>query len=147
MSIINVEPLDVMKRLAIEPDHNGQKRLGVLIEDAEALIVEAFGRRGRSFSQEYATFEWLQSAARRVVLEMVSAAVIIGGNVGQRSATSTTGPQSDSVTWADVDSVSWAGVKLTPEHLAALGLSGGLPRGRFPEPLGWPERTVHEWKR
>ncbi|PLW01162.1 hypothetical protein BRL54_11530, partial [Corynebacterium ulcerans] len=76
--------------------------------------------------------------ARFVVIEMVAAAAIVGGNVGQRSATSTTGPQSDSVTWADVGSVSWAGVLLTDVQRERLGLTGG-PRGCFPDPLRWPE--------
>ncbi|MGV0327308.1 Gp19/Gp15/Gp42 family protein [Corynebacterium confusum] len=115
-------------------------RLGLLIDDAVELIDVAFARVGRDFSAELESVPWLEPAARRAVLEMVSAAVMVGGNAGVRSLSSTTGPQSDSITYADVESVSWGGVRLTDELLRLLGLLGERPRGRFPSPRRWPER-------
>ena len=82
-------------------------------------------------------------AARRAIREMVAAAVIIGPNAGVRSVSSTTGPQSDSITYADVGAVSFGGVSLTDQLLELLGLLGGRPRGNFPRPLRWPEEVVH----
>ena len=100
----------------------------------------AFLRAGRDFYAELETVPWLEAAARRVVLEMVSAATLVGTNTGMRSISSTTGPQSDSVTFSDVDSVSWGGVRLTDELLKLLGLWSRGARGRFPRPRRWPER-------
>lgn len=130
---------------ALPIDLTGEQRakLDVQIELAEEEIALAFARRGRSFQNELAASEWLEMAARRAVREMVSAAVIIGPNAGVRSVSSTTGPQSDSITYADVDAVSFGGVALTDKLLELLGLVGVRPRGRFPRPARWPEEGVH----
>lgn len=116
------------------------KRLEFLVQDAVDLIEVAFARQGRDFYAELSATPWLEAAARRAVLEMVSAAVMVGSNVGMRSASSTTGPQADSVTYADTESVSWGGVRLTDELLKLLGLGRYGARGRFPRPRRWPER-------
>lgn len=140
MALVTAE--DVVSRLDPRPDPLTHDRIGLLIEDAEFEVADAFAERGRDFEQ-YLSVDWQERRAARVVREMVSAAIIIGPNAGVRSAASTTGPQSDSITYADVDSVSFSGVRLTDAQRKALGLGGeGLPRGNFPPPLRWPE-VIH----
>lgn len=119
-------------------------RIKVLILDAVSLIEVAFAKAGRDFKAELGTVAWLDAAARVVVREMVSAAIAVGANAGIRSASSTTGPQADSVTWADgIDFVSFGGVKLTDSQKLALGLVvGSVPRGSFPPPIRYPERRA-----
>ncbi|MCG7268252.1 Gp19/Gp15/Gp42 family protein [Corynebacterium sp. ACRQJ] len=138
--MLEIDAEYVADRLPRELTEDEMERLGVLIDDAVELIEVAFLRAGRDFHAELETVPWLESAARRVVLEMVSAATMVGSNAGMRSVSSTTGPQSDSVTFSDVESVSWGGVKLTDELLKLLGLWQRGARGRFPRPRRWPER-------
>ena len=138
--MLNVDAAYVADRLPRELTDAETKRLQVLIDDAVELIDVAFMQAGRDFDAELVTVPWLESSARRAVLEMVSAATLVGGNAGMRSISSTTGPQSDSVTFADVDSVSWGGVRLTDDLLKLLGLWREGARGRFPRPRRWPER-------
>lgn len=138
--MLEIDAEYVADRLPRELTEDEMERLGVLIDDAVELIEVAFLRAGRDFHAELETVPWLEVAARRVVLEMVSAATMVGSNAGMRSVSSTTGPQSDSVTFSDVDSVSWGGVKLTDELLKLLGLWQRGARGRFPRPRRWPER-------
>ncbi|MHD0024508.1 Gp19/Gp15/Gp42 family protein [Corynebacterium diphtheriae] len=134
-----ITPDDVSARLATPLVGADMQRAKVLISDSLEIIRLEFLRAGRDFDREVTKKAWLGPTARFVVLEMVSAAALVGGNVGQRSATSTTGPQSDSVTWADVGSVTWSGVLLTDVQRERLGLAGCGPRGNFPKPLRWPE--------
>ena len=138
--MLEIDAEYVADRLPRELTEDDMERLGVLIDDAVELIEVAFLRAGRDFHAELETVPWLEAAARRVVLEMVSAATMVGSNAGMRSVSSTTGPQSDSVTFSDVESVSWGGVKLTDELLKLLGLWQRGARGRFPRPRRWPER-------
>lgn len=138
--MLEIDAKYVAARLPRELTEDEMERLAVLIDDSVELIRLAFLRAGRDFDAELATVPWLESAARRVVLEMVSAATLVGGHAGMRSVSSTTGPQSDSVTFSDVDSVSWGGVRLTDELLKLLGLWQRGARGRFPLPRRWPER-------
>ncbi|WP_288833674.1 Gp19/Gp15/Gp42 family protein [uncultured Corynebacterium sp.] len=141
-----VEPEFVAERIPRPLDADELKRLRVLVGDAVDEIEIAFARAGRDFQSEVELVPWLRVAARRVVLEMVSAAVLVGGNAGVRSVSSTTGPQSDSITYADVDSVSFGGVRLTDQQRLDLGLCfPGGARGRFPRPVRWPE--VSPWPR
>ncbi|CAB0561270.1 phage Gp19/Gp15/Gp42 family protein [Corynebacterium diphtheriae bv. mitis] len=137
--MLKIDVEDVARRLPIPLVGVDRQRAEVLLADAEELIRLEFLRAGRDFDAEVQDSAWLGPTARFVVIEMVAAAAIVGGNVGQRSATSTTGPQSDSVTWADVGSVSWSGVLLTDVQRERLGLTGCGPRGAFPKPLRWPE--------
>lgn len=143
MTLVEVEDVKVRAPRPLTDVEVG--RAGVLIGDAERLIRSEFGRARRDFDREV-TDEWFADTVRRVMLEMVLAAVLIGPNMGMRSATSTTGAVSDSATFTDtVDgAASWAGVRLTDVHRDDLGLRGGsLPRGRFPvgAPV-WPESRV-----
>lgn len=138
-----ITPEDVVARLDPQPDVDSYPRIEILIEDAERKIRTAFAKAGRPFDAALEVVPWLRDEAKDVIREMVSAAIIIGPNAGIRSATSTTGPQSDSVTYADVDSVSFGGVRLTDAQREALGLPmGGMPRGRFPRARQWPE-VIH----
>lgn len=134
---------EIAGALPVDLTEEQRAKLDAQIELAEEEIALAFARRGRSFQNELAASEWLEMAARRAVREMVSAAVIIGPNAGVRSVSSTTGPQSDSITYADVGAVSFGGVALTDKLLELLGLAGVRPRGRFPRPVRWPEEGVH----
>ena len=115
------------------------KNLQVWIDNAITEIEVAFARRDRDFYHELGTVKWLAPVARRVVRDMVSAVALVGPNAGVRSVSSTTGQESDSITYTDVDSVSWGGVKLTPQQLLDLGLVDGLPRGHFAPRISWPE--------
>ena len=117
----------VAERLPQSLTGEEMKRLGVFIEDAIDLIEVEFMRCGRDFDQE-----------------LESAAILVGPNAGVRSVSSTTGQESDSITYADVDSVSFGGVRLTDAQRAQLGLCmPGGARGHFPPPRCWPE--VYSW--
>lgn len=119
-----------------------EERAGVLLEDAAQLIRDEFRRHGRDLDAELDTVPWLPGTFRRVVLEMVGAAVLTGGPAGVRSISSTTGPTSDSITYAKVPDIGWASVVLTDEQREALGLGAGGPRGYAPGPIRWPERRL-----
>lgn len=109
------------RRLEIDEEN----RAVALIDAALELIEEAFLRMGRDFAVEVEASRLLQLSAKRVVREMISEAIHVGENVGRSSASSTTGPQSDSVTWSQGVGVHWGSVHMTDEWRAALGLSGG----------------------
>lgn len=115
-----------------------------LLDEAEAIIRAEFSRAGRSFDSELAS-EWFSFTAKRIIKEMVTSALLIGVSRGMRSASSSSGPNSDSVTWADVESVALGGLVLTDKHRSELGLSGGGPRFTFPPPGAWPEVVDRRW--
>lgn len=119
-------------------------RVAVLIVDAEELIRSEFARVRRDFDRAL-TDEWFANTVRRVMREMVLAAVLIGSNVGVRSASSTTGAEADSLTFTDgaLGAVSFAGVSLTDVQRHDLGLLAARPSGRFPSRgIGWPEAGI-----
>ena len=137
---------EVNARLDVPLDVTARPRVELLIQDAVQQIRTAFLKCGRDFDAELNTVPWLEVEAQRVVREMVSAAILVGPNAGVRSVSSTTGPQSDSITYADVDSVSFGGVRLTDAQRLDLGLCfPGGARGRFPAASRWPE--VISWPR
>ena len=137
---------DVNARLDMPLEEAARPRVEVLIDDAVSIVRIAFLKCGRDFDAELERVAWLADEAGRVVREMVSAAILIGPNAGVRSVSSTTGPQSDSITYADVDSVSFGGVRLTDQQRLDLGLCfPGGARGRFPAAPRWPE--VSPWPR
>lgn len=141
MALVTVD--DVVSRLDPQPDPSTHERIQILIEDAEKKIRTAFLKAGRNFDTALGTVAWLEGEAEDVIREMVSAAIIIGPNAGIRTVASTTGQESDTVTYADVDAVSFGGVRLTDVQREALGLPmGGMPRGRFPRARRWPE-VIH----
>lgn len=141
MALVTVA--DVVARLDPRPGEETYPRIEILIDDAERKIRTAFLKANRDFDAALIAVPWLRDEAVDVIREMVSAAIIIGPNAGIRTVSSTTGSESDSVTYADVDSVSFGGIRLTDAQREALGLpSGGLPRGRFPRARRWPE-VIH----
>lgn len=143
MALVTVE--DVVARLDPQPPVESNQRIETLIGDAERKIRTAFLKAGRDLDTELVSVPWLPPEAEDVIREMVSAAIIIGPNAGVRTASSSTGQESDSVTYADVGSVSFSGVKLTDAQKQQLGLpGGGLPRGSFPPPRRWPEVIIRE---
>lgn len=108
-------------------------RAAALIAAALELIEEAFLRQGRDFYKESKGNRLLELTTKRVVREMISEAIHVGENVGQQSASSTTGPQSDSVTWSQGVGIHWGGVYLTDRWLRDLGLLGqSSPAYAFP---------------
>lgn len=130
---------DIEKLLPRPLDPEERDRADKLIIAAMERIREEFGRAGASMPSA----EWFELTHARVVREMVSAAVLVGINIGMRSASSSTGQQSDAVTFADVDSVSWGGIALTDEHRRDLGLPvASRASHRFPPPPRWPERRM-----
>lgn len=107
-----------------------EARAGKLIERSLALIELEFMRAGRSLESELLTRRDVQIAVRQAVTEMVSRAVLIGDNVGHSAASSTTGPQSDSVTFSQGIGIHWGGVGMDAAIRKLLGLvTAVLPRG------------------
>lgn len=137
-----IEPVSVKDLAAIFPrplDVEEQSRAESLIAAADDRIREAFERRGRDLDGEVESTPWLARTYRRVVREMVSAAILIGDNVGRSSASSTTGPQSDSVTWSQGIPISWGFIELTDAQEADLLGRRNLPSGGFRRLRPWPE--------
>ncbi|WP_276652463.1 Gp19/Gp15/Gp42 family protein [Corynebacterium vitaeruminis] len=104
----------------LEPDEI--TRAHNLIQAALDLIEEAFLRAGRDFYREVETSRLLQLTVKRVIVAMISEAVLVGENVGRASASSTTGQESDSITYSQGVGIHWGGVYLSPEWLRDLGL-------------------------
>ncbi|AZA08702.1 Gp19/Gp15/Gp42 family protein [Corynebacterium pseudopelargi] len=120
-------------------DHE-RSRSVVLLRDAEEMIVAEFQREGRDFYAE-AEAEWLLVNARRVVFELVSAALLTGDAAGKRQHSITVGGVTESSTWADVHAAPWGVLALSDAQRRLLGLSVAVgPRGRWPRPGRWPER-------
>ncbi|MCS5479831.1 phage Gp19/Gp15/Gp42 family protein [Corynebacterium sp. YIM 101645] len=115
-------------------------RVRLFLGDAEELIRDEFDEEDRDLDAEIADIPRLGRTVIRVVREMVATSVIVGDNINVRSASSTTGPQSDSVTFADVGLVDFAGPRLTEGMRRKLGL--GRSRATFPPPPRWPERRL-----
>lgn len=134
---------DLESRLPIQISDDQKARVETLLDDAEEIIRDAFSRVGRDFDAEASASPWLNHAAKRVIRDMVSAAVIIGPNVGQAAASSSTGSESDSVTFGTdaMKVVGFGRLILTDEHREELGLPvTALASGSFPPPSRWPER-------
>lgn len=107
------------------------QRVEALIEQSLDLVGLEFARRGRDFAAEVQHTSWLAVAVKHAVRMMVSRAVLIGDSVGMQSASSTTGPQSDSVTWSQGVGIHWGGVGIDDAVLELLGLAGApVPLGR-----------------
>ena len=142
--VLEVTPEDVSRHMQSPFADEDLPWVENQIESAYRKIRVAFARRGRDFDRELETVPWLADAAFDVVLGMVTGAIAVGANAGVRSLSSTTGPQSDSITFADPGRIAFSGVKLLDDMLAQLGLLHGAPRGSFPAPTRWPEPT--EWQ-
>lgn len=124
-------------------DDDERERAANLVDAALDLIEEAFLRRGRDFYAEADGDRLLGLTVKRVVREMVSEAVHVGDSVGKSSVSSTTGPQSDSITWSQGVGIRWGGVYLSDEWLRDLGLLESGTVFNFPRPnryggSAWP---------
>lgn len=141
MALVTFE--EVSARLAVPLDEAQQAQVEQLIGDAIEQITVAFQKAGRDWSAELKTVPWLEAESKRVIREMVTAAVVVGPNLGLTNVSSTTGQESDSAGFsAGAQSlVSFGGVRLTDQQKIDLGLLVGVrPRGCFPPPIRWPER-------
>ncbi|MDO5534159.1 MAG: Gp19/Gp15/Gp42 family protein [Propionibacteriaceae bacterium] len=138
-----VELDDLTSRLPRALEGAEAERAAVLLGDAEDMVADALAREGRDLDVEVAARPAFARTVARIVREMVGAAIMAGQFPGARSVSSTTGPTSDSVTWAVSPMSGWASLTLTDEMLADLGLGRGGPRGRFPAPPRWPEVILH----
>lgn len=106
-------------------------RAEALVTHSRELIGMEFARRGRDLDAELVARPWLAVAVKQAVLQMVSQAVLVGEDTGRASVSSTTGPQSDSVTYSQGVSLKWGGVGIDSDILALLGLGGSaFPLGR-----------------
>ena len=131
--VLGVTVDDVVLRLPRPVDSVEVGRIAVLLADAEEILSDELAAAGRDLAQDLEHRPGFAGTARRVAREMVSAVVLIGANAGQRTASSTTGAQSDSVTWTDAGDSRWGHLVLTDDQRERLGLTGvALPRGRFP---------------
>lgn len=107
------------------------QRMEKLVKQSLELIEMEFARHGRIFGTEVKTSVWLPVAVKQAVRRMVGAAILVGEDVGRASASSTTGPQSDSITWSQGIPIQWGGVDIDDGILELLGLiSAAMPRGR-----------------
>lgn len=139
--MLTVTGQDITDRLPIPLSTTELERVNILITDAFELIKVAFQKAGRDLHDELATVVWLPATIRRIVREMVSAAIIIGPNVGLSSMSTTAGAVTEQrgFTREGTGAVSFGGVLLTDDHLSDLGLGGSGPRGSFPPAPRWPE--------
>lgn len=122
-----------------------KERATKLIERSLELIELEFMRAGRDLESELYARRDVQIAVRQAVTEMVSRAVLIGVNVGHASVTSTTGSESDSVTFSQGIGIHWGSVGMDAAIRKLLGLmTAVLPRGGggvvIPYGLGSPRR-------
>lgn len=129
---------DLSGRLPTPIQEADRDRVELLLEDAETEVRGAFAEAHRDLDIEMAVKPWLVSRVERVIREMVSAVVLIGGSAGFRSVSSSTGAQSDSATFHDPSASAWGNVVLTATHRRELGLSGAAPRFSFPRPWKLP---------
>lgn len=146
--MFTIEVSDIASVFPRPLDQDEEGRAEGLIQAALELIEEAFLRQGRDFYLEVASSRLLALTTSRVIREMISEAIHVGENVGRQSATSTTGPQSDSVTWSQGVGIHWGGVYLTDRWLRDLGLLGGSspaygfpPAKQYADPTGY--RSAH----
>ena len=128
MEVSVEDVVDVFPRPLLDEERD---RVAALIRQSYELIELEFARRGRDFHREVASSRLLQLAVKQAVRVMVSQAVLIGGNVGVASVSSTTGQESDSVTYSQGVRFHWGGVGIDDAILDLLGLATtGMPLGR-----------------
>ncbi|MCH6197450.1 phage Gp19/Gp15/Gp42 family protein [Corynebacterium mastitidis] len=135
--LVDVE--DFLARFPRPLSPEEEKRAAVLLDDAESLIRAEFARRGRSLDTEIRSV-WLGLIARRVIVEMVSTAILVGDQAGRKSGSVQAGQVSESWSYGDAGSAMWGVVRLTDDHLKDLGLAEARSRGSFPRAPRWPER-------
>lgn len=147
--MVNVEitPEDIQSRLPRNLTPSETVKVKTLIEDAKALISEAFLHCGKSVEDYLSQGDHRKRIYTMVVADMVAAPVLVGISRGLKSAQSSTAHQSDSATWADTRGLTWGGVVLSDSQKDLLGINckGSRVRHRFPglSYLG----TVREFER
>lgn len=125
-----VSLVDIEKLFPRPLEEDEQLRAEGLIERSLELIDLEFMRRGRDLEVEMLARRDVPIAVRQAVTEMVSRAIHIGESEGRAAASSTTGPQSDSITFSQGIGIRWGGVGVDDSIRQLLGLvTGGLPRG------------------
>lgn len=143
---MNITLDDVTDRLpenVLPLSEHDQNRVALFLTDAQEIISDAFTDEGRDLTEELATNPTLTNRVKRVIREMVSASIIIGPNINIQSASSTTGPVSDSITYRNIGTVSFSGITLDDDLRRILGLSTAVrSRGKFPRPPRWYERRL-----
>lgn len=137
MAFVSVDDLEL--RLPRPLDLTERDRAEVLLSDAEDRICEELGRHGRDLDTEVATRPGFSYTVSRIIREMVSGAIMVGANAGIKQASSTTGAETDSITFGSAQGA-WGGVWLTEDQRRDLGLPAvASPKWRFPKPWRWPE--------
>lgn len=147
---VNITPDDVQARLPRRLAPAEVETTQVLIEDAKALVDEAFLEHNRSVESYLQGGDHRERIYKMVVVDMVAAPVLVGISRGLRSAQSTTAHVSDSATWDNkTDALTWGGVLLTDAQKALLGLKtkGARIRYNFPSPSYLGEVREHERNR
>lgn len=123
-----ISQIETLFPRALEPEETA--RTQALVERAYDLIDLEFMRRGRSLEAELRSRRDVEISVGQAILEMVSRAILVGDSEGQASVSSTTGQESDSVTWSQGIGIRWGGVGIDDSIRRLLGLfAGGLPRG------------------
>ncbi|BAF54884.1 Gp19/Gp15/Gp42 family protein [Corynebacterium glutamicum] len=123
-----ISQIEALFPRALEPEET--VRAQALVERAYDLIDLEFMRRGRSLEAELLSRRDVEISVGQAILEMVSRAILVGDSEGQASVSSTTGQESDSVTWSQGIGIRWGGVGVDDSIRRLLGLfAGGLPRG------------------
>lgn len=143
VTITTDEVAGILPRILTDEE---KTRMSNLLGRSIELIAMEFGRRGRDLEAELVEKPWLATAVKQAVLVMVSKAVLIGEDIGRASVSSTTGPQSDSISYSQGIGIQWGGVGIDDEILALLGLlAGGMPLGRGGQviPFGQRRRDRH----
>lgn len=123
-----LEQVEALFPRPLEPDET--TRAEALVKQAHDLIDLEFMRRGRDLIVELAVRRDVQISVKQAIIEMVSRAVHVGESEGRASVTSTTGQESDSITWSQGIGIRWGGVGIDDSIRQLLGLvTGALPRG------------------
>lgn len=123
-----LEQVEALFPRPLEPDET--TRAEALVQRAFDLIDLEFMRHGRSLDTELLVRRDVKISVGQAITEMVSRAILVGESEGRASVTSTTGQESDSITWSQGIGIRWGGVGLDDSIRQLLGLvTGGLPRG------------------
>lgn len=123
-----ISQIETLFPRALEPEET--VRAQALVKRAYDLIDLEFMRRGRSLEAELLSRRDVEISVGQAILEMVSRAILVGDSEGQASVSSTTGQESDSVTWSQGIGIRWGGVGIDDSIRRLLGLfAGSLPRG------------------
>lgn len=129
MSGLNFLAIEEVFPRALTPEET--RRGEALAKRSLELIAVEFHRRGRDLFALLESEPWMETLVRQAMVRMVSQAIMVGNDVGRASVSSTTGPQSDSITYSQGVPIHWGMVEITPDILRLLGLQAvAVPLGR-----------------